>query len=475
MTSVARSALQLFGSRSAGVFIGFLALLVFTREIGVAALGSYFLFQAVLDIVAFVTDIGLKGAVEKRISEGQPAAEVLGTGLAMKLVLLAVAGVTILALRGPLARFIGADLVVLLVFTVVFRELGRLTTFVLRGELRVAHSATVELTRKVTYSVVGVILAVTGFGILAPVYGLLAGYVVMALLGAIQLDTPLGVPSAAAARSLLSYSGYKFVSQLGSLSNSWVDVLVIGAVLSPAAVAAYEIAWKVTSLAKVFSDAIATTAFPRLSEYAGAGAFDQIETAITRLATPSLALVIPVFFGTVVLSDAILGIVFGPSYVTAAAALAVLMTARLSSGLSRLVRRTLQAVDAPELDARGVVLGITLNLALNIVLVPRYGLVGAAMATTVAVLAGEGLSLYYLSQFISIRLQWRVVGWYLVAAGGMATVVWLARRQMVVDTAVELGGLIALGVMTYLTLGLVSSSVRASARDGVSALRRSDT
>lgn len=466
--SLGRSTLALFGTRSLGVGIGFLAIVVFAREIGVAALGSYFLFQALLDIVALVTDAGLRSAIEKRISEGEPADEVLGTGVALKLLLLAAGGVAVLALREPVAGFVGADLATPLIVTAILRESGRLTTFTLRGERRVTASATVELLRKATYGVVGVGLAIQGFGVRAPVYGLLAGYAAMTVVGIVRLDTSFGAPSLAAARSLLSYSGYSFVSRLGGLGYSWVDVLVIGTFLSPAAVGVYEVAWKVASIATMFSDALATSAFPRLSEYSGAQSFDRIESLFPRLVTPSVAVVVPAFFGGLVLSEELLRFVFGPAYVGATLVLVVLLFDSVSSAVYKPVSRTLRALDRPDLDARAVVVQVTLNLALNLVLVPRYGITGAAVATALGALCGKALAMVELSGLLTIRFQWRAIAWSVVAAAAMAAVVETVSTTLVVESAVELGAVVAVGVCSYAAFALVAPSLRHLAVAGVS-------
>lgn len=466
--SIARSSLALFGTRSISAVIGFGAIVVFARELGIAALGSYFLFQALLEVITLGADAGLKSAVEKRISEGEPASDILGTGIALKAVFLAVGATAVLALRGPIAGYMGADLVVLLVSVAVLREFGRLTTFVLRGELRVPDSAMVELIQKAVYVVIGIILALRGFGVRAPVYGLLAGYAVMVVLGSVRMDTRPGVPSTQMARSLLSYSRYKFVSQVGAIGYSWIDVLVIGAFLSPAAVGAYEVAWKIANVATIFSDALATSAFPRMSEYSGQDALNRIEALFPRLVVPSLAIVIPAFFGAAVLSREILGIVFGPEYVGAAVVLIVLMADSVSTGVYKPVSRTLRALDRPDLDARATVVQLVLNGALNLALVPRYGLLGAAVATGIAAFSGNTLALVSLGRLMTVRIQWRAVGWSVAAAGGMAVVVWIARESIDVTTAIELVAVVGLGVAVYGVLAVAAPSLRTFAVGGLS-------
>ncbi len=468
--SIARSGLALFGTRSISAVIGFGAIVVFARELGIAALGSYFLFQALLEIVTLGADAGLKSAVEKRMSEGVPASAILGTGVALKTAFLAVGSTVILALREPIAGFVGADLAVLLVCVAVLREFGRLTTFALRGELRVPDSAMVELIQKGVYVVAGTTLAFRGFGVRAPVYGLVAGYAVMVVVGAVRMDTRPGLPSTRMARSLLSYARYKFVSQVGAIGYSWIDVLVIGVFLSPAAVGAYEVAWKVANVATMFSDALATSAFPRMSEYSGQNALNRIEDLFPRLLVPSLAIVIPAFFGAAVLSREILGIVFGPEYVGATLALVVLMADSVSTGVYKPVGRTLRALDRPDLDARATVVQLVLNGALNLALVPRYGILGAAVATGIGGLSGNTLALVSLARLITIRAPWRAVRWSAVAAAGMAGVVWIARESIGVTTAIELVAVVGLGIAVYGGLAVASPSLRVIAVDGLSSI-----
>lgn len=465
--SILRSGLALFGGRAGSIALGFVAIAVFARELGSALLGSFFLFQALLVVVSLVADAGLRGAMEKRISEGRDPGTVLATGLALKGILLAVAVGVVLSLGGAVGDFVGADLAPSLALAAVLRESSETTTAVLRGEIRVERSATVELLQKVTYAAAGIALVLGGFGVRGPVYALLAGYAAMTAAGVASTTLTLGRPSAAMARSLASYARFRFVSNVGAVGYSWVDVLVIGIFLSQAHVGAYEVAWKVASAVMVFGDSLATAAFPRLSEYAGEDARDRIERTFPRLVTPTIALLFPALFGTLVLSREALGIVFGPEYAVAALALVVLMANNLSSGVYRFVARTLRALDRPDLDARGIAVTFALNVAFNLALVPHFGLVGAALATTAASLVGNTLALSYLDRLVEVRFQWPALTASVVASGAMAAVVWVVRSQVAVDTAGELAALVGLGVAVYACLAVAAPPLRRPLVEGV--------
>jgi O-antigen/teichoic acid export membrane protein len=292
----------------------------------------------------------------------------------------------------------------------------------------------------------------------------------MTVAAMLSMERRVGRPSFGLAKSLLSYARFDAVGRVGGAAYSWVDVVVIGFFLSQAHVGAYELAWKVASVVLVFTDAVATAAFPQLSEYAAKDRFDRIEDTLPRLITPSLMVIIPALFGTLVLSQEILRIVFGPEFVLASVALVVLMANNISSGFYRPVSRTLKALDRPDLNARAVEVNVGLNVVLNVALIPNFGLVGAAVATTTASLVGNLLALTYLTRLIDVRFQWRALAWCVSVSAVMSIAVAAVGSAVAVETALELGLVVAVGVCTYLTLVLVSSSVRSLGREALSAL-----
>lgn len=467
--SVARAAVTLFGGRSASVVVGFVAVTVFARELGAAVLGSYFLFQAALGVLGVLTDAGVRGAVVKRISEGRPADRVFATALGLQAVFLAPVLILVVVFLGPIEAFLGRELGGVLVAATVLHVAAKLSTAVLHGEIRVERAASIEFLGRVTYASVGIVLVLGGAGIYGPVGGLIVSYVVEIVGSLLSMDTRAGRPSFDMAGSLLAYARHNVVTRVGGVGYSWIDVVVIGVFLTPAHVGAYELAWKVAAVVLVFTDAISSAAFPQLSEYTDTDRIDRIEATLTRLLTPSMAVVIPALFGTVVLSREILGIVFGPEYVLASLPLVVLMANTLSSGFTRPVTRTLNALDRPDRTARSVLLTLVLNVAFNLALVPHYGIVGAAVATSVASFIGNLLALAYLDRLLDVRFQWPVLAWSLACAVVMSVVVAAVRQAVVVDTLVALFALVGLGVGTYGCLLLASPTARSLVRDALSA------
>lgn len=450
--NIARSSFRLFAAKFGASSLTFLGTVLFARELDAATMGTFFLFQALLGILATPADFGLRFAIEKRLSEGESPGSLLASGLLLKAVPLALVIGFVLLFRNALDGYFGARLTLLLVVALVLQEFADFLIRVVRGELRVGASASLQFVRDVGWVLVGVPLVLTGIGVRALVYGLLTGFAVGGLWGLLRRETALGRPSWRHARSLFRYAKFDVVSGVGRHFYSRLDLLVIAFFLPQSYVGSYEMAWLITMVVILASDAIATTVFPQVSEWSAEGSVSRIEELIPTALTPALLLVIPSFFGTLLLSREILSITFGPEYTVASAALVVLMGEKILQAIHLVLGRSLRAIDKPELAARVTAFAIGLNIALNFILIPRFGLLGAAVATTLSFGFNTFAHVYYLSRFISLRFPLddlaRIVG----ASLGMAGVLIVTRSVITVASFPTLGVTVIMAVATYSTI-----------------------
>jgi O-antigen/teichoic acid export membrane protein len=457
---VARSSTKVFLANFGGAVLTLLGITFFAREIGAGALGTFFLFQAALGILTIPADLGLRSATEKRLSEGEDRAEFLGTAVLLKAVpVLAIVGLVVL-FRGHFDAYFDAELAVLLAVGVVLDDASKLMLKALQGELRVGATAVLRFAKNAVWIGLGAVLVVEGYGAYGLVYSYLAGIAVVFLWGFHRRSTPFGRPSAEAARSLFDYAKFDFVSKLGGTFYLWMDVAIIGLFLSNAHVGAYEVAWRLTTFVVLFSSAIGTSLLPQISEWDARGDRERIEDAIEEVLGPSLLLVIPALFGSLVLAPEILGFVFGVEFAVAAVALVVLMGEKVFHAVHVIVGRSLLAVDRPDLAARASVVSLTVNVVLNLVLVWEFGIVGAAVGTLIASVVNDVLHYVYLSRFVAVRIPFGEIGWCVGASTAMAGVLLATREVVAVDSLPVLVGFVALGAVVYGSLVLLSRDLR---------------
>lgn len=463
--NLAKSSVKVFLGRTTGTVVVFLGITYFARNLGSHQMGVFFLFQALLGMLAIPADLGVSGSVAKRISEGEPRGKVLSTALAIKLVPLSVLVLGILLLQAYVNEYVGAEIAVLLVVAVVLQEFAKLTIEFLNGELRVGETALPSLSRQVVFVGLGAILVSLGMGMFALVYGVIAGLAVMLVWGAYKSSLSFDRPSISQARSLFDYSKYAFISSIGGYFYSWMDVAVIGFFMTQSDVGVYEIAWRVSAVLMLFSHPIATTIFPQVSQWSADDATERIETLLPEVIAPSLLFVIPAFFGVASLSREILGLVFGPEYTAGWLVLIILASEKLLQAVHIILGRSLQGIDRPDLAAKAGVVAMVLNLVLNIVLVLEFGIVGAAVATAVSFIVNSALHAYYLSRFVSITIPYVRIAGSVVASLGMCLGIVAAQSTIAVDTLPRLLATVFLGVLLYGGFVLLIPSLRTTVVD----------
>ncbi|MDL5361200.1 oligosaccharide flippase family protein [Halalkalicoccus sp. NIPERK01] len=457
---LSRSALKIFLAKGGNAVVFFAGITVFARELGPTQIGIFFLFQTVLGLTTVVADFGVRGALEKRLSEGQQPATMLATALALKVVTIVGAAGLIFLIRPYLNQYLGGEFAVYLVIALTIQEFADLFIQAVRGELRVGETAIIEFAREVVWVVSGLVLVAAGYGVMGLIYGLILGSTTAACWAFVKLETKVGRPAELSAWSLYDYAKYYFLSSVSGQVYQWMDVAIIGLFLTYADVGAYEVAWEVTLLVLLVSKTLSITLFPQMSQWSSEAAVSRIEAVVPEAIGVALFLSIPAFVGVFVLNYEVLATIFGSEYTIAAGVLVVLMVEKVFQSVNDVLGSTLRGIDRVDLVARAVVVTIAINLVLNVALVLTVGLLGAAIATTTAAIVQTLLNGRYLARNITLRVPYRLIGWSLVSATGMGLVVAGVRATLPFDGAVLLASCVGIGVGSYVLLSATVPSIR---------------
>lgn len=457
---VGRSAYKIFLAKSGGAVIFFLGIMYFTRQIGADELGSFFLFLAMLGILSIPADVGMRLALEKRLSEGKAPAETLGSALAFKLATVGIVAVAVLAARPYLNEYLGAKLTGFLVVALVTQELAYTYIHTLRGELRVEETAPIQFARRFVLVGVGAVLVTVGVGVEGIVVGEIVGLAVAFVWAYTEAATSVGRPSLKRAKSLVAFSKYQTVVSIGGRTYQWMDVAIVGLLLTHSHVSAYEVSWQVTLLVLLASTSIATAIFPQISQWDANAATGHIEATISKAVGAALFLSIPALVGVMIYAEEILRFFFGGEYVFATAVLIVLMLEKQFQAFGDIILGAVRAIDRPDLAARATLLSVCVNLVLTPLLVLMVGLIGAAIGTAVSWLLNTTLLTYYLTRFVSVDVPYQLLGWFIFASLAMASVLVAAKAIVPVTGLPVLLGQITLGVVVYCAASAAISDVR---------------
>jgi O-antigen/teichoic acid export membrane protein len=427
-TSVAK----LFTGNVLTAVVQFGAIVGFTQALGTAAVGSFFVFQAVIGMLGIPVDLGISRTAEKRLSGNGPPGEIICTALLLKTVLV-VPWLVGLLLAGPyLEQYVGIPgSLPLVIAGLLTSQARRLGLRLLAGQLRVDRNALLKLVGEVVWAGAGFAFVVSGWtGAAAIVTSLVLGHLATVAGALVRLDIRLDWPQVDRARDLLGFGRYVFVGDVGGYIYQWMDVAILRLFVPVSLIGAYEIAWRVASVSILVTKAIRTSLFPKISNWYADDQIEKIESAFYDWIQVPLYLTIPAFAGAVVLGRDVLGTVFGSEATVAYPVLVLFMLEKIVRSVQLVVGPSLFAMDKPHLGYRGSAAAIVVNLTLNLALIPAFGVIGAAVATTVGAVTAATVAIGYVRSFISIRVPWTRIGWSILSAAVMAVVVYAVRLSL---------------------------------------------
>lgn len=171
---------------------------------------------------------------------------------------------------------------------------------------------------------------------------------------------------------------------------------------------------------------------------------------------------LPMCAGIMIWADDIALLVLGPEFATTSVALRILAPAIPISFLGYLSSSTLRSADQQARDTMIWASSLAINLLLNLVLIPRYGLVGASFALVASETVFCSLSLIVVTRYIcSVSIREVFVG--PLACGLIAGTVMLALQRIPFSLSLVVGG-IAYLTSIYL-LGILNARETALLRE----------
>ncbi|QLH76870.1 oligosaccharide flippase family protein [Halosimplex rubrum] len=443
------STLRLFVGQVGDAVLTIVGLAYFTRTVPQAALGTFFLYQAVVQFVSIPTSFGRGGALIKRLSEGRDQSQYLGTAFVLWAVSSVGIALILWLVRPFVDSYLGDGLTLwLIVGTIVF-QFQRMGISTLKGEVRTGDVGVILFVRKLIWVVGGALLITQGLSLLALVVAFVLGNLAGAAVAFHGVSTRPGTPSFTHFRSLYQYWKWAAANHLDSYLYSWADIALLGYFLGPAVVAAYEIAWRISNFSVLLSRAVQETLLPQISSFDAAGRTDEITKRLSTGLFLSLLLVLPIVFGAFVVGSPLLEIVFGTEYGIALTPLLILLVGKIVEAVDGTYKNLLSGVDKPRLRAIAAITSGIANILMNALLIPRFGIAGAAIATTLAFSISTVIILNFVTSEIDLVFPvGQVIGLF-VAAIVMTGVTWGLQTVLAVNTVYELATVIVLGGVTY--------------------------
>jgi O-antigen/teichoic acid export membrane protein len=211
----------------------------------------------------------------------------------------------------------------------------------------------------------------------------------------------------------------------------------------------YGAAYRLLEQVQFIPISVMTTLFPLIA--AAHKAHRRRMESLLQAAGDYLAMAsLPILAFTIVAAAPIMALLFGPKFAAAAGALPILAGAFVSIAFGYLVGNMVVVLELQRRFAFFAALGLVVNAALNVVLIPRYGFLAAAWVTLLTEVTVMSLSARSVLGALHMRPQVGRVARTAVAATAMGLLTWAARVA-----GVPLGGLAAIALVSYVPCLLV--------------------
>ncbi len=185
-------------------------------------------------------------------------------------------------------------------------------------------------------------------------------------------------------KELLNYSIPLVVNNLTILVLLWADTLLIGHFRTAQEVGIYNAAGPTAALMYLFPQAILALFLPVLTGLYAQENKDEFRRAYL-ITTKWISIANVALFGAFILmSKEILVLFFGKEYASGSLALIILSSGYLVYYLALVSNNILLIYERTKTILVSSAIGSILNIVLNIILTPRYGIVGAAISTSIS-------------------------------------------------------------------------------------------
>ncbi len=456
---VARNAIYLLSGNIISTVLGVIFVIYVAIQLGLTQFGIYTLGNYFAGLFVILGDLGLSNYTTREIARDKNnAQDILNRVFCLRLVLSLLAfivGINVLLYvdYGLLTE----QLTMIILFThIFFRSFLSFLFHIFEGFERMEFVTIAEAFRRGIDLVIGVWVLSQGYGLTFLILGLVLSDLIILTFTWILLYSSLPIRIQIVFSSIGWYETLVTSIPFGLLTvflgvvNS-IDTIMLGKIRGEDEVGLYGAVIRITSVLTIIPLMTATAMFPAISRLYDTS-IDKARSIFLNLIRLMMFLGMPIAFGTTLIGSSLIVFVYDATYLPAALPLKIVIW---SIGMVFLNLPMIMFLSSIERQKQAtMIIGISAmsNIILNLVLIPKYGMVGAAITTVISQVIILILCYRRIIDFLE-HLEW--ISYFTQAAIGcigMSLVLWFL-------PTVHPGVLIFLGSISYLSIMILTGAL----------------
>lgn len=404
------------------LFIGFLIRPLLARWLGPDGLGLYSLILTVYTLSLIFASFGLPTALIKYVStyknKQKSLNQIVTAGLLSSLGFGTFVGIILYFLSEYIANFFGTpalvNLIKLLIFVFPVSAFLDMQLGVFNGLRLMKRYTFLMISRQVLMFFFMAEFVALGFGVKGVIMGIGLSSVLAIFYGHFllkdiaKLDIREFIPNV---KKLVPFGGKLAMANTVNQINARLDIIFIGYFLMTPDVGYYSVALAISQFFWFVPMSIQKITYPATSEYWSKKEHGKLQKMLTNVLKVTTLILLTIGLFVAFFAKDIISVLFGDNFFYATTPLLILLIGTIiRGGMCQPIGGSLSAINRPDLALKISIVILVVNILLNIYLIPKIGITGAAIATTVSLIAGTILFLWISIKKLSIKIDMK---WFL--------------------------------------------------------------
>nr|MCK4929962.1 flippase [Nanoarchaeota archaeon] len=451
-------------------FLGYLIRIVLARNLTVAEYGLFFAVFTLINLLAIFNHLGLGEALVKYIPDflvkkkhdkiKNSIIVVLGTTFIMIIIL----AILLFTFSDFLAQnyfkiSLAAPVLLLFILVLLFSNLRGLVRVIYQAFQRMTIYAVMYLAENSLILILLLCLFAFKKNIFIAVYSHIIAYVLIFIVFSLLLFKVFNFfKHKIAIKNDLVKKLFKFgipvtLSGIGGMIILYTDTLILTYFRSLKEVGIYNVVVPTVMMIMFFGKSISSVIFPMASELWARKKKKYLEHGLIMLEKYSFVIVIPITLVVLAFSKLILSLMFGKQYSVGATTMQILLIGIIFFLIYSINSTLFASIGKPEIGTKILLQGALINFILNLLIIPKLGMLGAAITSLITYFYVFIVSVFKLRKFIQVKMPW--VNWLKTFVSGMIMLTMMFILKKIFFMNVYLEAIIICIIAGIIYLGLI--------------------
>lgn len=396
--------------------IGFIISIFIGRYLGAGDLGLYYMNLTIYGIAMLFAGIGIPAAMIKYVAEYRAdrarSNKIISSGIITSLFLGIGFSVLFYISAGIFERIFDmpglSTLEKIISFVFPFSLVNGALLGLLNGMREMKKFALTTIIQSVLMMVISVLLLYLGYGVNGVVFGTvlssIGSCIYLVFISRSYFDITLQ-DYVQTTKEILKFGVQVFATNAINVINYQADTIMIGYFLMAADVGHYGVAANFSKFFWIIPNAIATITYPATSEYWGTRNNKALQTMIDKSMKYTTLILLPIGLAVGFFGEEIITTIYKEDFKYSVLPLSILVLGTVIFGIIKSIGGSVTAAGRPDLGMKVVGISAFINIVLNALLIPSFGIVGAAIATMVSLLVNSLVGLYLTIKILNFKFD----------------------------------------------------------------------